>query len=60
MTMLANDLDYAANEAIHGLQLNWNDAVKFVCRNAKVDQREASKALESILTGYKRKEYAID
>ena len=57
---MANELDYAANEAIHGLQLNFNQAVKFVCRNAKVDYRTAEDALESVMTGYKHKELQVD
>ena len=47
------DVTYAANEAIFGLQLRTNQAVKFVVRNAKVDKTTAKQALEAVMTGYK-------
>jgi len=49
------DISYAAHEAIYGLQLNFNQAVKFVTRNAKTDNRTAKQALEQVLTGYQHK-----
>jgi hypothetical protein len=53
MATVNNELDYAANEAIFGLQLSFNQAVDFVCRNAKVDNKTAKHALEAVMTGYK-------
>jgi hypothetical protein len=53
MATVTNDLDYAANEAVFGLQLSFNQAVRFVCRNAKVDNKTAKHALEAVMTGYK-------
>jgi len=50
------DIQYAAHEAVYGLQLNFSQAIKFIARNARVDNSTAKKALKAALTGYKDKE----
>jgi hypothetical protein len=45
----------AANTAIFQLQMNTDDAIRYVIRNARVSPREAGDAIKETLTGYKRK-----
>lgn len=40
-----NEADYAAHEALVGMQLNWNAALAFVVKNSNVTPDEARKAL---------------
>jgi len=46
-------LDRAADEAVHILQLNSLQAKKYIQRNAKCDEREAAKAFMRTITWYK-------
>jgi len=45
----------AANAAIFHLQLNTEDAIRYVTRNANVDPRTAGLAIKQTLMGYKTK-----
>lgn len=45
----------AANEAIFFLQLNTNEAVRYVVKQANVSPREAGDAIRDVMTGYKRR-----
>lgn len=55
---MSQDVEYAANEAVFGMQLNMDQAVKFVMRNANTDKRTARQALERVMTQYKMSEPA--
>lgn len=46
-------IEQIANEAIFQLQLNTEQAVKYVSRNANVDSQTALKAVRSVMTAYK-------
>ena len=48
-----SEVEYAANEAIYGLQLDWDRAVNFVVRNAKTDTKTAREVLKVAMTSYK-------
>jgi len=48
-----SEVEYAANEAIYGLQLDWNRAVNFVVRNAKTDKKTARAVLKVAMTSYR-------
>ena len=50
-----NEVKYAANEAIYGLHLNKEQAVKFVVTNAKTDRKTAKKVLDHVMVGYKNR-----
>lgn len=43
-----------ANEAVFVLQFNTRDAVRYVMRNANVDQPTAQTAIKSVTTFHKR------
>jgi len=50
------ELDYAAGEAIFGLQLDKEQAVEFVLRNVTdfhVEPAQAERAIDAILSDYK-------
>jgi len=47
-----SELEYAANEAVFGLQLDWDKAVSFVVRNAKTDKKTARAVLKKQMTSY--------
>ena len=47
-----SELEYAANEAVFGLQLDWDKAVSFVVRNAKTDKKTARAVLKDQMTSY--------
>lgn len=54
---LANDLYDAANEAVFGLQLSKDKAIRFILRNVKNSNvKQARKALEYACTSYKNEE----
>jgi hypothetical protein len=53
MNKEAIEIEYAANEAVFGLQLNIKQAVKFVVRNAKTDTKTAKKILKEVMVSYK-------
>ena len=53
MNKEAIEIEYAANEAVFGLQLNTKQAVKFVVRNAKTDTKTAKKILKEVVVSYK-------
>jgi stringent starvation protein B len=42
-----------ANTAIFHLQLNTEDAIRFVARHASVDTKVAGSAIKEVLVGYK-------
>lgn len=48
-----SEVEYAANEAIYGLQLDWDKAVNFVVRNAQTDKATARRVLKEAMTSYK-------
>lgn len=48
------DLQRSVNDAIFVLQLNTQDAVKYVVKHSHVSPREASDAISSALKWYKR------
>ena len=50
-----SEVEYAANEAIFGLQLSWDKAVSFVVRNAKTDKKTAREVLKKQMTSYQDK-----
>jgi len=43
----------AANQAIFHLQLNTDEAIRFVIKNASVSPKEAGMAVRETLVGYK-------
>lgn len=43
----------AANQAIFHLQLNTDEAIRFVIKNASVSPKEAGMAVKETLVGYK-------
>lgn len=43
-----------ANEAVFTLQFNSSDAVRYIQRNAKVDEHTARSAFKSVITFHKR------
>lgn len=44
-----------ANQAIFHLQLNTDDAIRYVVKNASVSPKDAGLAIKATLTGYKNK-----
>lgn len=46
-------IEQVATEAIFQLQLNTEQAVKYVSRNANVDSRAALRAVRSVMTAYR-------
>lgn len=44
-----------ANQAIFHLQLNTDEAIRYVIKNASVSPKEASLAIKETLVGYKFK-----
>jgi len=48
-----SEVEYAANEAIYGLQLDWDKAVNFVVRNAQTDKATARRVIKETMTSYK-------
>lgn len=44
----------AANQAIFHLQLNTNEAIRYVVKHASVEPKEAGLAIKQVLTSYKR------
>jgi hypothetical protein len=53
MVKKMSEVEYAANEAVFGLQLDWDKAVSFVVRNAKTDKKTARAVLKEAMTSYK-------
>ena len=45
----------AANTAIFHLQLNTDDAIRFVTRHAGVDAKVAGSAIKEVVIGYKNR-----
>ena len=45
----------AANTAIFHLQLNTDDAIRFVTRQAGVDAKVAGSAIKEVVIGYKNR-----
>jgi hypothetical protein len=52
--MSKNVID-VANQAIFHLQLNTNDAIRYVVKEAEVDAKQAGQALKHVMLGYKSK-----
>lgn len=50
---MSNQAQTFANEAVFQLQFNTRDAVKYVQRNAHVDEKTASAALKQAMTFHK-------
>lgn len=44
----------AANEAIFQLQLNTNEAIRYVVKHAGVSPKEAGQAIKETMVGYKQ------
>lgn len=53
--MQTNQANHFANEAVFVLQFNSRDAVRYIQRNAGVDEKTASKALKDTVTFHKSK-----
>lgn len=47
-------LEQMANRAVFCLQLNMQDAIKFVCKNAQVNNAQAARAINSAVTFHKK------
>ena len=45
----------AANQAIFQLQLNTDEAIRYVVKNAHVDPKSAAAAIKETMVGYKTK-----
>jgi len=45
----------AANQAIFHLQLDTNEAIRYVVKTAQVDPKTAGQALNETMTGYKNR-----
>jgi hypothetical protein len=45
-------LDFA-NQAVFQLQMNTQDAIRYVVRHASVDPKTAGQALKQVMVGYK-------
>ena len=43
----------AANEAVFHLQLNTNEAIRYVVKNGHCDPKTAGQALKQVMVGYK-------
>lgn len=43
----------AATQAIFHMQLNTNDAIRYVVREAGVSPKDAGQAIRQVMTGYK-------
>lgn len=54
MTQLNNRTEAMANEAVFVLQFSTRDAVRYVQRNAKVDENTAQRAIKTVTTFHKR------
>ena len=54
LVMVTKEIEYAANEAVYGLQLEHKQAINFIVRNAKTDPTTARQALNETLTSYKQ------
>ena len=52
--MNTKEIEYAANEAVFGLQLEKKQAINFIVRNAKTDAHTAKQVLAETLTSYKQ------
>ena len=49
---MEKDVQYAAKEAVLGLQLSFDKAVNFVIRNAVTDRHTAQAAVKQVLVNY--------
>lgn len=47
-------LEQMANRAVFCLQLNMQDAIKFVCKNARVSNDQAARAINNAVTFHKK------
>ena len=52
--MDTTEIEYAANEAVFGLQLENKQAIKFIVRNANTDAHTARQVLAETLTSYNK------
>lgn len=46
---MENELEYAAREAVLGLQLSFDKSVRFVMRNANVNKNTAVEAVKKLM-----------
>ena len=53
--MMQSNVERFANEAVYQLQFNSRDAVRYIERNAGVDEKTAKQALKSVLTFHRAK-----
>jgi hypothetical protein len=51
--MMSNQAERFANEAVFQLQFGSRDAVRYIQRNAQVDEKTAQAALKSAVTFHK-------
>jgi hypothetical protein len=51
---MSEQVEKMANEAVFNLQFNTRDAVRYVQRNAQVDEATARSAIKSVTTFHKR------
>jgi hypothetical protein len=52
---MSNKIQNAANSAIFQLQLNTDEAIRYVVKNAQVSPKEAGLAIKEAMTGYKQR-----
>ena len=52
--MQSNQVERFANEAVFQLQFNSRDAIRYIERNAGVDEKTAREALKATVTFHKR------
>lgn len=52
---MSENLINTATQAIFQLQLNTNDAIRYVIKEAGVDPKEAGQALKHVMVGYKQR-----
>ena len=51
---MSNQAERFANEAVFSLQFNSRDAVRYIQRNAGVDEKTATAALKAVVTFHKQ------
>ena len=52
--MQSNQAERFANEAVFQLQFNSRDAIRYIERNAEVDEKTATQAFKSVTTFHKQ------
>ena len=52
---MSNQVINAATQAVFHLQLNTNDAIRYVVQEAGVSPKEAGQALKQVMVGYRNR-----